>query len=115
MLLGGCPGNSELSNEEARTLCSTANDGCMDKCTSRQFNTCYIDRELFPEGPYDMVTHCYATHVGEMCYPCTHRYSVSFGGSLRTVSCDEFVQSLHRKNRQCGDCLMKYGESPFKF
>ena len=105
------------SNESAilQEKCRRIDSSCSTTCLSNKFSTCYIDTVMFPKGPYDMVTHCYATHVGDMCAPCSHRFSLNFGGVFREISCEEFLAGIRKKDKECNNCLTKYGESPFEF
>ncbi len=114
LLFCGCSSESD-DVAEIREKCRRIDSDCASNCVSRKFSTCYVDTVMFPKGPYDMVTHCYGTHVGDMCAPCNHRFSLNFGGVFREISCEEFLAGIRRKNRSCGDCLSKYGESPFEF
>lgn len=113
LIVFGCKPTIESGNYASR--CKNLNNECQLGCFNTPFNTCYVDTKLFPNGPYDMVQNCYATHVGESCAPCEHKFSLSFGGALRSVTCQEFLKSLDKKNQECGNCLQKYGESIFSF
>lgn len=109
----GCKSLSETGNYDYR--CNALKSECLVGCFNTPFSTCYIDKKLFPQGPYDMAQNCYATHVGQSCTPCEHKFSLSFGGSLRSVTCHEFLKSLDKKNKDCNNCLRRYGESIFSF
>ena len=109
----GCSQSEDL--ESIRRDCQRLDQDCARNCSGKTFNTCYIDTKLFPNGPYNMATHCYATHVGDRCAPCSHRYAFNFGGVFREVQCEEFLAGIRRKDRECGGCLTKRGESPFAF
>ena len=115
LILSSCSSDLADRRHEYTRRCEALADECVGNCVDEAFSTCYIDKNLFPNGPYDMVSHCYATHVGQMCVPCHHIFSLSFGGSLRKISCEDFLAGLDNKNKQCGNCLVKYGKSPFSF
>ena len=114
-MICSCTSNNDAASREYSQRCENLAKECVGNCVDRTFNTCYIDKTLFPNGTYNMTDHCYGTHVGQMCVPCTHIFALSFGGSFRKISCEEFLAGLDQKNKQCDNCLVKYGESPFSF
>ena len=92
--------------------CEKLADLCDPACIEKKFRACYVDTELFPNKPYDLFKHCHAVHVGDTCTPCSQIFSLNFGGAMRDVGCEEFHRALVRKNKQCGDCLVRLGDAP---
>ncbi|MBN8549984.1 MAG: hypothetical protein J0M12_11770 [Deltaproteobacteria bacterium] len=113
--VAGCSNSKDEQQAAYKRRCQQLDSECRPGCGDQKFFTCYVDTKQFPTGPYSMSDNCYATHVGRMCAPCTHVFAVSFGGAFPTVSCEEFLAALDRKNAQCDNCLSKFGESPFAF
>lgn len=110
--LSSCNNKTEHFERASYDKCSELEGLCETKCSQRKFRSCYVDKKRFGNGPYDVTKQCHGVHVGDMCYPCDQIFSLSFGGAMRAVSCEEFVQSLLRKNKECGGCLKAVGEVP---
>lgn len=111
LLLVGC-GSDSGDSSKIRALCRDYEQLCDPSCDKKTFRSCYVDTEMFPGPNHDLFKHCYAVHVGNTCHPCQQIFSLNFGGSMRSVSCEDFQQALARKNRDCNGCLEKYGTSP---
>lgn len=112
ILFLGCQKAPLESKAEIEARCSKLTKLCDPGCLEKKFRVCYIDSELFPEGPYNLYKHCHAVHVGNTCAPCEQIFSLNFGGSMRPVSCQEFFETLNRKNASCNNCLKKLGRDP---
>ena len=100
-----CATNDQIDERLIARTCREIEQRCDPGCIGGTLRDCYVDTTLFPEAPYDPFKHCHALHVGNHCAPCTHIFSVNFGGAMRDVGCEEFHRAIERKNRQCGGCL----------
>ena len=77
---------------------------CSQNCQDGDFRFCYVD-PANTHGAIIWRKHCHAVYVGRTCPPCTHVFALNFGGAMRKVSCEEFYESIARKNRDCSNCL----------
>lgn len=111
-LFFGCQQSAPVNKTEIKASCDKLSKYCDPGCLVKKFRACYIDTDLFPSGPYDLYKHCHGVHVGNTCTPCEQIFSLNFGGSMRPVSCQEFFETLSRKNSSCDNCLKKFGDSP---
>ena len=114
-LLCSCADKSEKFIVPAQSMCKELESMCETKCSQKRFKSCYVDTKLFGAGPYDVTKSCHGVHVGDMCYPCDQIFSLNFGGAMRKVACEEFVQTLLKKNASCSGCLKAVGEPPLDF
>lgn len=46
--------------------------------------------------------------VGTTCAPCSEIFALNFAGAVKDVSCEEFLQSIERRNEECNGCIQKF-------
>lgn len=106
----GCTREANLDQHEIDRKCAEIQMACDPTCLEQRLKVCYVDPEIYGPGPYNVFKNCHAIHVGNNCPPCSHTFSLNFGGAMRSVSCQEFFRAIARKNNECGSCLKKIGE-----
>lgn len=112
LIAAGCSSGPPIDEGAIRSTCRKFESLCDPTCMEKKFRSCWVDSEMFPTAPHEVFKHCYGMHTGNLCHPCEQNFTVNFGGAMRDLSCEEFMRSLGRKNKECGGCLKKFGDGP---
>lgn len=85
----------ELESYSCRTCAAGVRD---------EFRFCYFDSTKYPK-PQVVRENCLGVHVGNKCKPCESIFAVNFGGALSEVSCENFFQTVEKRNKLCKGCV----------